>query len=220
VLIPAYNEGEGIADTIRAVRQVPGVEQVIVADDGSEDDTAEQARLAGAEVISLPRNCGKGNALNLGVSHLTQPVIALLDGDLGASAAQLDILARPVLDGEADLTIAAFPSVKKTGGFGLVKGLAARGIRCFTGLRLQAPLSGQRVMRRQTLDAVLPFASGFGVEVAMTIAAARAGFRVREVQTTMRHRFTGRDLSGFLHRAKQFRHVLLTFFRIAAKRGV
>lgn len=212
VLIPAYNEEDGIFDTVKAVLQVPDVHQVIVVDDGSQDDTAAKAKLAGAQVISLPQNCGKGKALNLGVSHLTQPIVALLDGDLGTSASQLGVLARPVLDGEADLAIATFPPVKKAGGFGLVKGLARKGIRLLTGLHLEAPLSGQRVMRREVLEAVVPFVSGYGVEVGMTIAAARKGFRIQEVPTTMSHRVTGRDLSGFRHRAKQFWHVLLAFF--------
>jgi hypothetical protein len=47
------------------------------------------------------------------------------------------------------------------------------------------------------------------MEVAMTIDAIRAGMRVVEVQTTMSHRETGRDLAGFIHRGKQFRDILL-----------
>ncbi|HHV34494.1 MAG TPA: glycosyltransferase family 2 protein [Syntrophomonadaceae bacterium] len=217
VLIPAYNEVDGIFDTVKAVLGVPEVKQVVVVDDGSQDETAVQARLAGAQVISLSQNSGKGKAMNLGVSHLTQPIIALLDGDLGSSAGQLELLARPVLDGDADLTIATFPPVKKAGGFGFVKRLAREGIRIHTGLHLDAPISGQRVMRREVLEVVTPFASGYGVEVGMTIAAARHGFRVQEVPTTMSHRVTGRDWSGFRHRAKQFWHVLLVLCRSARK---
>lgn len=207
VLIPAYNEAESISQTVKAVLQVPGVRQVLVVDDGSQDQTASQAADAGAEVLSLTSNQGKGEALNRGVPNLTEPVIALLDGDLGDSARELEVLARPVLEGEADLTIATFPPVKKSGGFGLVKGLATGGIRFFTGLSMSAPLSGQRVMRREILSAVLPFASGYGVEVAMTVRAARCGFRIQEVSTRMAHHVTGRDLAGFCHRGKQFWHV-------------
>ena len=129
----------------------------------------------------------------------------------------MELLARPVLDGDADLTIATFPPVKKAGGFGFVKRLAREGIRIHTGLHLDAPISGQRVMRREVLEVVTPFASGYGVEVGMTIAAARHGFRVQEVPTTMSHRVTGRDWSGFRHRAKQFWHVLLALCRSARK---
>lgn len=220
VLIPAYNEESRIFDTIKSVLHVAGVEQVVVVDDGSQDDTAKKARLAGAEVIRLTQNGGKGKALNMGASHLTQPIIAILDGDLGLSAGQLSVLADPVLNGEADLTIAAFPPVKNAGGFGFVKGLARFGLRLLAGLQFDAPLSGQRVMRREVLDAVFPFASGYGVEVAMTVAAARGGYRILEVTTTMNHRLTGRDWSGFRHRARQFWHVLLALCSVALKRGV
>lgn len=99
VLIPAYNEEDRIFDTVKAVLRVAVVEQVVVVDDGSQDDTAKKARLAGAEVISLTENGGKGKALNAGAAHFNQPIIAILDGDLGLSAGQLSVLAEPVIKG-------------------------------------------------------------------------------------------------------------------------
>ncbi|MGB9791175.1 MAG: glycosyltransferase family 2 protein [Thermacetogeniaceae bacterium] len=218
VLIPAYNEESSITATVRAVWKVEMVRQVVVVDDGSLDSTAERAADAGATVIRLPTNKGKGNALNVGIPHLNEPIIALLDADLGESASQLEVLARPVVDGVADMAIASFPRVKKGGGFGLVKGLARGGIYLLTGLWLQAPLSGQRVLRREVLAAVFPFAEGYGVEVAMTVKAARAGFRILEVPTTMSHRVTGRNWAGFKHRGKQFWHVLLTLLKVVSER--
>ena len=209
VLIPAFNEEDLIAETVKAALQVPDVGQLIVVDDGSQDGTALKAKEAGAQVISLGSNYGKGEALNRGIPYINQPVVALLDGDLCESACQLELLAGPVLANKADMTIATFPPVKKAGGFGLVKGLARAGIYLLTGLKMEAPLSGQRVMRREVLDAVAPFAAGYGVELAMTIKAARRGFRLQEVPTTMFHRVTGRDLSGFMHRGRQFKDVLL-----------
>ncbi|MDH7576242.1 MAG: glycosyltransferase family 2 protein [Bacillota bacterium] len=207
VLIPAYNEGKVIDKTVSATWQVKGVRQVLVIDDGSQDDTAARAAAAGAEVLRLPLNVGKGGALNQGVPRLTQPVVALLDGDLGESARELEKLAGPVLEERADLTIASFPPAPGVGGFGIVKGLARAGIYLMTGLKLSAPLSGQRVMKKAVLEAVFPFAGGYGVEVAMTVEAARRGFRIMEVPTSMRHRFTGRNWAGFCHRGKQFWHV-------------
>lgn len=218
VLIPAYNEEDTIAATVKAAWQVERVRQVLVVDDGSWDRTAAKAAAAGAEVLRLPRNRGKGGALNEGVARLSQPLVALLDGDLGESARQVAVLLEPVLTGEADLTIATFPEVRNGGGFGLVKGLARRGILLLTGLQLKAPLSGQRVMRREVLEAVTPFARGYGVEVAMTIKAARLGFRITEVATTMSHHVTGRDWAGFRHRGRQFWHVILTLISTARQR--
>ncbi|RYD02512.1 hypothetical protein N752_24600 [Desulforamulus aquiferis] len=62
-------------------------------------------------------------------------------------------------------------------------------------------------MTRSVLTRILPFASGYGVEVALTIRVAREGFIVLEVPTGMSHAETGRDLKGFMHRGKQFVHV-------------
>ncbi|MDI3281269.1 MAG: glycosyltransferase family 2 protein, partial [Bacillota bacterium] len=64
--------------------------------------------------------------------------------------------------------------------------------------------SGQRAVRRRVLEAVGGFADGFGAEVALTIDAARCGFRIGEVPVEMWHAETGRDLAGFWHRGIQF----------------
>ena len=62
-IIAAYNAQETIADVVRGVRRYLGT--VIVADDGCTDGTADAARQAGAEIIRLDRNCGKGHALRV-----------------------------------------------------------------------------------------------------------------------------------------------------------
>jgi hypothetical protein len=69
------------------------------------------------------------------------------------------------------------------------------------------PLSGQRAVRWEALPALLPFAPGFGVEVAMTMDALQAGLRVVEVEVDLHHNATGMNLSGLLHRARQARAV-------------
>jgi len=204
VLIPAHNEEKYIFETIDAIKKIPVINQIVVVDDASADNTAQLAVKAGARVISLPKNMGKGGALNKGLEHITEEVIALIDGDLGSSAIELTKLAAPVLADEADMTVARFPKARKKGGFGLVKGLARKGIKLFTGLEVAAPLSGQRVLKRQVVEALGGFESGYGVEVGMTIDVARKGFRIREVEVDMTHAETGRDLHGFLHRGKQF----------------
>jgi len=216
VLVPAYNEEKHIYDTVTAIRQDPRVGEVIVIDDGSQDNTVAEARRGGAVVVSSPKNLGKGGALNLGFQHAKGEVIVLLDADLGSSAREMGKLLDPVLQNKADITIGRFPPAKKKGGFGLVTGLARKGVRAFTGLNLQAPLSGQRVMRRAAVEALNGFESGFGVEVGMIVDLARKGFIIREVPVQMSHEETGRDLAGFLHRGRQFVDVL----RVLLKRFI
>lgn len=216
VLIPAYNEEKNIYQTILALREITEIREIVVVDDASNDSTADRAAAAGAKVISLKRNVGKGGALNIGLGQVTGDIIALLDADLGCSASDVNKLITPVLSDRFDMAIARFPKAKKKGGFGLVKGLAQKGIRHLTGLDLYSPLSGQRVMKRKVIDSLGRFESGFGVEVGMTIDAVRKGFKITEVDVQMTHSETGRDLRGFLHRGKQFVQVA----QVLAKRVV
>ncbi len=218
VLIPAHNESIHIYDTVRALKQLPEVDEIIVVDDASGDNTADLAEKAGARVLRLLTNKGKGGALNEGMAAVAGSIIALVDGDLGRTAGDVRKLILPVLAGEADMTIARFPRAKKKGGFGLVKGLAQKGIKFYTGLEMMSPLSGQRVMTRPVFAALGRFASGYGVEVGMTIDVARKGFRIREVDVNMTHAETGRDIRGFMHRGKQFIHVLKVLAGRAVKR--
>lgn len=219
-LIPAHNEAERVARTVRATLGIEGVTRVIVIDDGSTDATAELAEAAGARVVRLARNVGKGAALDVGAKRAEDAdVVLLLDADLAETASQGHLLLAPVLDGEADVTIATFPRPKGKAGFGLVKGLARWGIARLGGrFEATAPLSGQRALTRRALDSVLPFSAGYGVEVAMTVHALRAGLRLVEVPTTMAHAATGRDVSGFVHRGRQFAHVVVALLRVALER--
>lgn len=216
VLIPAFNEAERVGATVLAAYGIPGVRNVVVVDDGSHDDTALLAEQAGAKVVRLTSNVGKGAALEAGASRVEgAAIVMLLDGDLASSADQATLLLQPILAGEADMTVAAFPRPEGKAGFGLVKGLARAGIaRLGGGFVADAPLSGQRAMTAECLSAVRPFATGYGVEVTLTVRALRAGLRVVEVPTTMSHAATGRDLSGFIHRGRQFVHVVLALLRL------
>lgn len=216
-LIPAHDEAERIEDTVAGVLSVSGIDRVLVIDDASTDGTASRAQSAGAEVLALGENRGKGGALQAGLDAVAAEadVILLLDGDLGATAAEAALLMAPVLAGEAEMTIATLPKPKGSGGIGLVKGLARTGIRLLSGYEATAPLSGQRALSRSAWEAATPFATGYGVEVALTVRAARAGMRLLEVPTSMGHAATGKDLAGFRHRGRQFLHVAAALLRLA-----
>lgn len=223
-LIPAHDEAARIAATVRAARDIPGVQRVLVVDDASTDATAAIAESAGAEVERLPVNVGKGAALDHGLAAVRDDadILLLLDGDLGESASQGALLLSPVLEGRADMAVAAFPRPAHKAGFGLVKGLARSGIRALGGpggraFPATAPLSGQRAMTRSCWEKVTPFAFGYGVEVALTVRALRSGMRVTEVETTMTHDATGRDVGGFAHRGRQFLHVARALVRLAVE---
>ena len=217
-IIPAYNEGDRIADTVRAARQIPGISEVIVIDDGSKDNTAEAAQSAGADqVITLKTNSGKGAALSAGMKATDADVLLLLDGDLGSSASGASALLDPVMSGQADMTIASPPPIARSGGFGFAVRIGRWGIKRFTGRIMQSPLSGQRAIRREIIDKIGGFNHRFGVEVGLTIDAIRMGYRVEEVPLEISHRVTGRSLRGFIHRGRQFLDIACVLARQARK---
>lgn len=204
-LVAARNEAERITQTVQAIRTIAGVEEIVVVDGASTDGTAGLARAAGARVLVAPRGVrGKGGALEGALSRIEPAdVYLLLDADLGATAKAGEVLVREVQTGSADLAIGILPRQAGHGGFRLVKLSASRLIRSLSGFQAMEPLSGQRAVRREVVDAVRPLAPGFGVEAAMTIDAVRAGFRVIEVPVAMEHAVTGRDVAGFIHRGRQ-----------------
>jgi glycosyltransferase involved in cell wall biosynthesis len=214
-IVAARNEADRIGETVRALREALPGGRVWVADDASEDGTAEAAMLAGAEVVRRGRSHGKGGnvsaAAEAALSVQPPPRIVLLcDGDLGASAARLTPLVKAVQRDECDLAVAAF-SRRVGGGFGLALGFARWAIRRLCDLETGAPISGQRALRAEALRSVLPFAKGYGMEIGMTVDAVRAGYRLREYELELEHRATGRNLRGFLHRAGQLRDFALVF---------
>jgi glycosyltransferase involved in cell wall biosynthesis len=218
VIVAARNEADLIAATVAALRGAFPAAAVYVADDASEDGTAELAMAAGAAIVSRARPHGKGAnvsaAAEAALSAERAPARVLLcDGDLGASAAALAPLVEAVRAGECDLAVAAF-SRRTGGGFGLALGFARGAVRLLCGLETVAPISGQRAMRVEVLRATLPFARGYGMEIGMTVDAVRAGYRVGEYELDLRHRASGRDLRGFLHRGRQ----LADFARAYASR--
>ena len=214
VLIPAYNEEERIAETVKAAVQMPGVDELVVIDDGSTDDTTSAAEAAGAKTIRLENNSGKGAALNAGVDQVDADIYLMIDGDLGSSASETHRLLEPVVAGHADMSIAIMQAPEgHKGGFGFVLRLSRWAIRKLGGAVVLAPISGQRAFRKELIEKIGGFESGFGVETAMTIDALRNGFRVVEVPLPLTHRVTGRNWAGFRHRGKQFRDIARVILR-------
>ena len=199
ILVAARDEEVAIGRTIAALRAAFRDAEVIVADDGSSDRTADVAEAAGAVVLRLPRR-GKGQALSAAERAAPPGRLLLCDADLEGDVSAL-------LDGRRDLTVAAFAE-RVGGGFGIAKRVAGALVRLLGGLETREPLSGQRSLSPAARAACFPVAAGFGCEVRMTIDAARAGLDVHEVELRLRHRPTGRDAGGFMHRARQLRDVL------------
>lgn len=216
-VIPAYREAGRVGPTVASLRTALedryGADwEVLVVDDGSADGTAEEAEAAGARVVRLPANAGKGRAVRVGFQAAAGEVLLMVDADTGPTARLALELLPPVLEDRADMTIAVLPHPPGSGGLGLALGLARWGVRLFGGPDLQAPLSGQRALRRDCWERMVPD-EGFGLEMGLNLDAVLLGLRVVEVPLGMQHRITGRTLAGYRHRGRQFAAVARAIVR-------
>lgn len=217
IIIPAWNEASRIPSTLQhLLKQADFIRgagmrfEIIVVDDGSVDNTYEAAWPWVDKLVKHDRRRGKGAAMQSGVAKARGDLLLFLDADLQDTAGEALVLIEPLLRREADMAIAKLPPSSAKAGFGLVKGLARRGIYRLSGYKTEAPLSGQRAVRADRLRELGGFARGFGVEVALTIDAVRHGLRIVELDVPITHRETGRDWHGCVHRGRQFVAVGLT----------
>jgi hypothetical protein len=200
VLVAARDEEERIGATVEHLRTAFPDAEVIVADDGSRDRTADVAEQAGARVLRLPRR-GKGQALTLAEREAPPGPLLVCDADLEGDV-------EPLSAADAELAIAVFAE-KQGGGFGIAKRVARALIRARSGFVAAEPLSGQRAFSEQARAVCFPLAAGFGCEVGASVDAARAGLRIAELELPLGHRATGRDAAGFVHRGRQLVDALL-----------
>jgi hypothetical protein len=203
VLVAARDEEDRIGLTVKALRARFPEAEIVVADDGSRDGTADEAEEAGARVVRLPRR-GKGAALSLAERETAAGRLLLVDADLSGDL-------QPLLESQADIAVAAFAR-KQGGGLGIVKQTARRLIQLACGADMREPISGQRALTPAARAATFPLTAGFaGCEARMTVDAVQAGLVVEEVELDLSHRATGRDVRGFLHRGRQLVQLLLAF---------
>jgi len=185
VVIPALNEEETIFEIVSLLTGIELLEEVLVVCDGCTDNTAELARAAGANVIELPENVGKGGAMMIGVRAAKSDVVLFLDADLiGLTEKSVVSLVLPVMSGKADMTVGIFEKGRVATDF-------AQTVAPF--------LSGQRAVKRVLLEGISDLdASRFGVEMALTRFAIENDLVVEEViLRDMTHRMKEEKL-GFL----------------------
>lgn len=210
-IVPAYNEEGRIRNTVLALKGIEYIQHIYVINDGSTDKTYDMAdSVDGIDVVNQYPNRGKGEALYRGLQLALKDsdIIVFADADLEESARDVEKLIVPILEDRADVTIAKFPPAKRKGGFGFVKKLAKEGVYINTGKRMDTALSGQRAFKSEVLRQINVRYKGYGVELGMLIDILNRGYSVMEVDVNMYHNETGRDLSGFIHRGKQFWQIL------------
>jgi glucosyl-3-phosphoglycerate synthase len=184
VVVPVQNESATIGSVLDAVLaprgEGPGlVDEVLVVNDHSRDDSATVAERHGARVVSLEGPSGKGEAMNLGLAATTGSIVVFLDGDVTTTSPDyVPRLVQPLLERPAIQLVKGFyerPFQNQPTGGGRVTELAARPILglLFPGLgEVRQPLAGETAGRRETF-AAFGFAPGYGVEIALLIDVAQ-----------------------------------------------
>ncbi len=198
IVIPAYNEEPTVAEVIREIpREVAGMPaEVIVVVDGAKDATAEQAAGAGALVCDVQVNRGQGAALRLGywlARARGAQVIATIDADGQYEPEEIARVIQPILDGRADFVSGSrrlgaeltTDRVRHLGVivFGLIFSAMVRS-------KVTDPACGLRAMTPELTEAVILEQPQYQASELM-ISAAKHGFRLAEVPTTMRDRPAG-----------------------------
>ncbi len=185
VIIPAQNESLTIGAVLDAVSHYriddrPFVDEIVVVNDHSQDDTATVAARHGATVIDLEGPSGKGEAMACGLAHTRGSLVVFLDADvINTTADFVPRLVQPLLESPTIQLVKAFyerPLLNMPTGGGRVTELAARPILSllFPGLgEIRQPLAGETAGRRHLFES-LGFASAYGVEIALLIDAARS----------------------------------------------
>jgi glycosyltransferase involved in cell wall biosynthesis len=191
-ILPAFNEEVSIGSMVLHAKQ--HADHVVVIDDGSMDRTSEVARLAGAEVIRHPKNLGKGMALKTGFEHVAKngcKVIITMDSDGQHDPDDIHKLIAPILKGEADMvngsryingTDTNTPLYRRLG-----QNLLDRATNLNSGLHITDTQSGFRAFARHTLPAFKFKSNGLAIESEMLMDAAKAGFRIKEVNIGVRY---------------------------------
>jgi len=152
-IVPAYDEEKTIGRVVRTLRSSRGIDEVIVVSDGSTDRTAEEAAAAGARVVRLRENVGKGGAVKMGAAATRAEILFLCDADfIGLEPRHVENILAPVVEGRLMMCT----------------GLRDRG-PSLTRLIAHLPLlSGERALRREVLEGVpRRFLQGFRIEMAL-----------------------------------------------------
>lgn len=201
VIIPAWNEAESIGTVLAAIPW-HAVDEVLVIDGGSTDQTVAIARAANARVVVEARR-GYGRACATGVELARGDIVVFLDADGADDPRWMLDLTAPVIAGEADLALGsrlsgklepgAMPWHQRAGNW-----LAAGLINLLYGVRL-TDLSPFRAVHRARLMELSLREMTFGWPVEMIVKAARRGWRMVELPLGYRTRLGGRSkISGTL----------------------
>jgi glycosyltransferase involved in cell wall biosynthesis len=220
VIIPTLNEADAIKGVVAELpRDI--VSEIIVADSGSTDGTADIARAAGAKLLALTeRGYGRACAAAAKAADPASDILVFMDGDGADRADLIAQLVAPIRAGAQDFVLAArTKKLRETNAMsvhqvfaGWSLGLA---IGAVTGTRY-TDMCAFRAIRRDALETLPMREMTYGWNIEMQILAARAGLRILEVPLPYRRRAGGESkVAGSLRGTiRASTRIITTFFRV------
>ena len=214
VVIPAYNEEQGIAEIASRVLSVEpdlkkvGVDQLelLVVDDGSKDRTVEVAsKISGVTLVQHPQNKGYGAALKTGFSKASGELIGFLDADGTYPPEYFPQLCTAALNG-ADLVIGSrmagedsqMPLTRRIGNF-----FFATLLTVLSRQKVTDSASGMRVFKREILEQIYPLPDGLNLTPIMSTRALHEGINIQDVPIPYSER-VGRSKLSVIHDGRLF----------------
>ncbi|MBI1743670.1 glycosyltransferase family 2 protein [Candidatus Acetothermia bacterium] len=202
-IIPAYNEATRIGQVLLPLKASSLVDEIIVVDDGSQDETSLVAKRYGVSVIELPVNRGKAAALDEGVQFARNDVLLFLDADLiGLETQHIDKMILNYFEYRVDMVIGVFKNGR---------------LNTDLSQKFSPYLSGQRVLRKELWSHLRKqYKLEFGVEMALTKVAIKKGLKRKLVEldgVTHVMKEVKRGFSqGFVDRLKMYSDIVRSVF--------
>ena len=189
--LPAYNEEKNIAKIIVQLKKV--ADQIIVCDDGSTDLTSRIAESLGVIVIKHPKNLGYGSAIRsifLKSREINSEVLVTIDADGQHKIEDIEKVAKPVVDGQADVSIGSrfldkhdnAPKYRKLG-----INIITKVTNSSLSEKITDAQSGFRAYNNKVLQALTPSDSGMGISTEILIKSSNLGFKIAEVPTEIQY---------------------------------